>query len=190
MFDISERKQLEDELLEANKKLEAYSYQDGLTGLANRRLYDKTLEAEWGRALRQQQPVSMILLDIDFFKEYNDHQGHVEGDKCLQTIARTLESITSRSSDLCVRYGGEEFVLLLPNTWLEDAKTIAEKARHAVLDLKIPHEVSSISDYVTISAGVSSMVPKLNQPASSLFDEADNKLYQAKHSNRNCVKWA
>jgi diguanylate cyclase (GGDEF)-like protein/PAS domain S-box-containing protein len=187
MFDISERKRLENELLDANNKLEVFSYQDGLTGLANRRLYDKTLADEWLRALRGHTPISMILIDIDHFKEFNDHHGHIEGDKCLQQISRVLESIAARSTDLCARYGGEEFVLLLPNTKNEMAIKLAEKARQAVEDLMIPHGKSTISEYVTISAGVCSMIPKVGQPAIALFDETDKKLYQAKQNKRNCV---
>lgn len=187
MFDISERKRLEDKLLEANNKLEAFSYQDGLTGLANRRLYDKTLEEEWQRGLRSQKAISMILVDIDHFKEYNDHYGHIEGDKCLLAISRALENIATRSTDLCARYGGEEFVLLLPNTEHEVAQALAEKARRAIEDLRIPHARSAISDYVTVSAGVCTMVPSLEQAAIALFDETDKKLYKAKRNNRNCV---
>ncbi|MDH5392590.1 MAG: sensor domain-containing diguanylate cyclase [Gammaproteobacteria bacterium] len=187
MFDISERKQLENDLLAANKKLQAYSYQDGLTGLANRRLYDKTLDAEWARALRHQQAMSMILIDIDYFKKYNDCHGHLQGDVCLQEIARALENITSRSSDLCARYGGEEFVFLLPDIQLENAKALAEKIRLSILALKIPHGDSKINEYVTISAGVSSMIPSKNQSSTALFDAADKKLYEAKQRNRNCI---
>jgi diguanylate cyclase (GGDEF)-like protein/PAS domain S-box-containing protein len=187
MFDISERKRLENELLKANKKLQAFSYQDGLTGLANRRLYDTTLEEEWQRAMRSGKPLSMILLDIDRFKEFNDHYGHIEGDKCLNQISRVLENIARRSIDLCARYGGEEFVLLLPDTDDATAISLAEEARRAIKDLEIPHAGSDISDFVTVSAGVSSLVPEIGQPAITLFDIADKRLYQAKQRNRNCV---
>ena len=187
MFDISERKRLENELLEANKKLEAFSYQDGLTGLANRRFYDMTLEKEWQRAMRSRKPVSMILIDIDHFKEFNDHYGHIEGDRCLNEISRVLENIARRSFDLCARYGGEEFVLLLPDTDEATAISLAEEARRAIIDLEIPHAGSEISDFVTVSAGVSSLVPEIGQPALTLFDMADKRLYQAKQRNRNCV---
>ena len=190
MFDISERKRLEDDLVAANKRLEAYSYQDGLTGLANRRLYDTTLEAEWARAIRTQQPVSMILVDIDYFKEYNDLYGHLEGDICLQRIACTLKTVTTRSTDLCARYGGEEFVMLLPGVNQENALLLAEKVREAVHGMKMPHGKSDAADYVTISAGVSSLTPKPSLPVTALFDEADKKLYQAKNNNRNCVMCA
>ncbi|MDH5424140.1 MAG: sensor domain-containing diguanylate cyclase [Gammaproteobacteria bacterium] len=190
MFDISERKRLENQLLEANKRLEAYSYQDGLTGLANRRLYDTTLEAEWARAIRNQQPLSMILIDIDFFKEFNDKHGHLEGDICLQRIACTLKTVTTRSTDLCARYGGEEFVMLLPGVNQQKALLLAEKVRESVLALKMQHGKSDVSDYVTISAGVSSLTPKLSLDVTTLFNEADKKLYQAKSNSRNCVMCA
>ena len=187
MFDISERKRLENELLEANKRLKAFSYQDGLTGLANRRLYDQTLETEWPRAMRNKQPISMILIDIDFFKEFNDLYGHLEGDSCLQTISRALETVTTRSTDLCARYGGEEFVLLLPGTDQDSAMEIAEKTRQLIRVLKIPHKGSSIDEFVTISAGVCTLIPEINQSPSILFEKADKQLYLAKHKNRNCV---
>ena len=187
MFDISERKQLEDELLEANNKLKVISYQDGLTGLANRRLYDKTLEEEWNRALRSQSPVSMILVDIDRFKEFNDHYGHLEGDQCLQRIAEVLNGFTKRYGDLCVRYGGEEFVLLLPNTEAHTIVVLAEKIRESIESMEIPHEFSGVSQYVTVSIGVASVIPEVGQLSSTLFLEADKMLYQAKQNNRNCV---
>lgn len=187
MFDISERKKLENELIEANKKLETYSYQDGLTGIANRRLYESTLESEWTRALRSQQPLSMIVIDIDHFKAYNDFYGHIEGDECLQQVAIALNDITTRSTDLCARYGGEEFVLFLPNTEKASAIALAEKARLAISELKIPHGASSSGDIVTISAGVSTVVPEKGVAPSSLFNITDKMLYQAKQNNRNCV---
>lgn len=187
MFDISERKRLERELLEANRKLAAYSYQDGLTGIANRRLYDKTLETEWQRALRNQTPLSLVLIDIDHFKEYNDHYGHLEGDNCLKQVACTLEATAARASDVCARYGGEEFVMLLPETELEDAVRLAERARLIVEDLKIPHGAGQAGKVVTISAGVSSMIPDTNLSPSQLFNKADKMLYKAKQRCRNCV---
>lgn len=189
MFDISKRKKLEDELVIANKKLEAYSYQDGLTGTANRRLYDQTLKSEWARALRSQQPISMIIIDIDHFKEYNDNYGHVAGDQCLKQIATVLSKSVTRSVDLCARYGGEEFVLLLPELEQSAARNIAEKVRKAVLDLKIPHKASATNSFVTISQGVSTLIPFSDQTETALFKLADVMLYQAKQNNRNCVAY-
>lgn len=187
MFDISERKKLENELVEANRKLAEYSYMDGLTGIANRRLYDSTLEAEWARALRSQQPLSMILVDIDYFKEYNDTHGHIAGDHCLRQIATALKSVSERSSDFCARYGGEEFVLLLPNIEQKNAMQLAEKARTLIQNLNIKHNGDNASDTVTVSAGVSTIVPSKDMSPTALFEAADKKLYQAKQNNRNCV---
>ena len=190
MFDISERKRLETELVEANRKLERISLQDGLTGIANRRMYDQALEAEWARAQRGGAPISLLIADIDHFKEYNDRYGHIEGDRCLQRVAVALEGIASRSTDLCARYGGEEFVILLPGVHKADAQGIAEKARRVVRELGIPHEASLVDEVVTVSVGVSSLVPERGMAPSTLFQLADEMLYLAKQSERNCVRCA
>ena len=187
IFDISERKKIEQELIVFNKQLETLSMQDGLTGIANRRLFSQTLQAIWGRAQRQRQPISLIVLDIDQFKQYNDHYGHMEGDECLIRIAQALNDIPMRATDLFARYGGEEFVLLLPETGREAAAKIAEKCRKAVFDLNIPHQASSVSDVVTISAGVNTVEPAPDIDPSSLFADADKMLYQAKKNGRNCI---
>ncbi len=187
MFDISERKKMEEELLSLNRKLEALSLQDGLTGVANRRLFDQTLKAEWFRALRGNQPISLIVLDIDHFKQYNDRYGHIKGDECLIQIADALNKIPLRSTDLFARYGGEEFVLLLPGAARESAIEIAEKCRNTVLNLGIPHEASSTADVVTISVGVNSVIPASGDEPPSLFSGADKMLYQAKECGRNRV---
>src|SRR5487761_2162637 len=142
MFDISERKKMEEELLALNRKLEALTLQDGLTGVANRRLFDQTLKSEWFHAMRDRQPLSLIVLDIDHFKQYNDCYGHLMGDECLTRVAQALNRIPLRATDLFARYGGEEFVLLLPKANIESAIEIAEKCRGLVQDLAIPHEKS------------------------------------------------
>lgn len=187
MFDISERKKMEEELEAANRKLEALSYQDGLTGVANRRLYDQTLEREWNRALRSGTPLSLIVIDIDNFKDYNDHCGHLQGDNCLIQVAGALSDIACRSSDFFARYGGEEFALLLPDTGREAARDIAERCRRKVLELAIAHPASTASNLVTISAGVSSITPQEGDDASQLFAMADRMLYQAKRNGRNRI---
>lgn len=187
IFDISERKKIEQELIVFNKQLETLSMQDGLTGVANRRLFGQTLKSVWTRAQRSRQPISLVVLDIDQFKQYNDHYGHVEGDECLIRVAQALNDIPMRATDLFARYGGEEFVLLLPETGREAAIEIAEKCRRAVLDLKIPHQASSISDIITISAGVNTVNPSADTEPSSLFVDADKMLYQAKKNGRNRV---
>ncbi len=190
MFDISERKKLESQLVEANRKLERISMQDGLTGIANRRMYDTTLNKEWSRARRNGAPISLLIIDIDHFKAYNDHYGHFEGDRCLQKIAETLHGIASRPTDRCARYGGEEFVILLPDTNREDAVRIAERVRQTIRELGIPHEASAVDDVVTVSVGVSTMIPEKDMASSEPFQRADKMLYLAKQDQRNCVKCA
>lgn len=187
MFDISERKRMEDELISLNQKLEALSLQDGLTGVANRRLFDQTLKAEWFRALRERQPISLVMLDIDHFKQYNDRYGHLEGDDCLVRVANALNKIPLRSTDLFARYGGEEFVMLLPGADREAAIEIAEKCRTTILNLAIPHAASGVSDVITVSIGVNSVKPVTDADLSSLFVGADNLLYQAKECGRNRI---
>lgn len=187
MFDISERKKMEEELLSMNKKLEALTLQDGLTSVANRRLFDQTLNAEWFRAMRGRQPVSLIVIDIDHFKQYNDRYGHTKGDECLIQIATALNNIPLRASDLFARYGGEEFVLLLPGTEREYALEIAEKCRRTILDLAIPHEDSSTGGIVSISLGINSVTPTGDIEPATLFAGADQMLYRAKECGRNRV---
>lgn len=185
MFDISERKAMEEELQRANKKLEALSYLDGLTGVPNRRLYDQTLTTEWARALRSGSSLSLIVIDIDHFKDYNDQCGHIQGDECLRQVAEALQSVAVRSTDFFARYGGEEFVLLLPDTAREAARDIAERCRRCILELALPHPASSTGLLLTISAGVASMEPKQGTDQSELFSAADRMLYQAKRNGRN-----
>ena len=187
IFDISERKKMEDELLTLNKKLEALSLQDGLTGVANRRLFDQTLKAEWFRALRSRQPISLVVLDIDHFKQYNDQYGHTRGDDCLIRVADALNKIPLRSTDLFARFGGEEFVFLLPGAERQSALEIAEKCRNTVINLAIPHAASPTANIVTISAGVHSLPPSPEIEPASLFEGADRMLYQAKEHGRNRV---
>ena len=176
------------ELALLNKKLQKLSYIDGLTSIANRRKFNDILELEWNHAQRSCQNLSMVLMDIDFFKQYNDFYGHIEGDNCLKTVAKTLNSLFKRKIDLFARYGGEEFVLLLPNTSLQDATVLAEKCKRAVLQLKIAHKSSNVHSIVTISLGVASMIPKEEKNPSSLIEKADKLLYKAKNSGRNTVQ--
>lgn len=187
MFDISERKKMEEELLSLNRKLEAMTLQDGLTGVANRRLFDQAMNSEWFRSMRDRQPLSLIVLDIDHFKQYNDHYGHLAGDDCLTKVAQELNKIPLRSTDLFARYGGEEFVLLLPKADKDSAIEIAEKCRKVVQKLAIPHEKSGSGDTVTISLGVATVIPAQGAEPTSLFEEADRLLYRAKELGRNRV---
>ena len=187
MFDISERKRMEEELLTLNRKLEAWSHQDGLTGAANRRQLEKTLDAEWARAKRSKAPLSLVVFDLDHFKQYNDRYGHVKGDECLVQVADAIRQMPMRSTDLFARYGGEEFVLVLPQTQAEAAVHLAEKCREIVSGLQIQHRGSAINGIVTISVGVSTMIPAEDSPYTALIERADNLLYQAKQNGRNCV---
>lgn len=186
--DVSESKKQAEALHELNEKLESLSLHDGLTCIANRRMFDTRINQEWGRCIREQQPLSLIMIDIDYFKQYNDYYGHQPGDECLKEVAQKLAELAKRTIDLCARYGGEEFVLLLPNTSLVEATHLAEKCRENIFQLNIPHETSSICDVVTISVGVSSITPIKGTISSSLIEDADKALYFAKENGRNMVK--
>ena len=189
IFDISERKIMEDKLIILNKKLEQLSFQDGLTSIANRRAFDQTLTTEWQHARRNQQPISLIIADIDCFKPYNDYYGHLQGDDCLVKVAHALSQAPMRVTDLVARYGGEEFVILLPNTTATAAIEIAERCRKIVFAQKIEHAMSSVSDVVTVSVGVSTITPTMDTGQSLLFARADKMLYQAKENGRNCIEF-
>lgn len=187
MFDISERKKNEEELISLHKQLEELSYQDGLTGLANRRMFDSALEREWAAAQRHYQPLSLIMLDIDFFKQYNDCYGHLQGDECLKNIALLLKDVKTRPRDVIARFGGEEFAIILPDTDEHAAQTLAERYRTLILGQKIPHAASDISDFITVSMGVSTIIPSQQAKASQFVEKVDKLLYKAKNKGRNTV---
>ena len=176
-------------ILRQHKHLHALSHVDGLTGIANRRTFDQTLEQEWQRAHRSQSPLAVLLIDIDYFKHYNDHYGHQAGDRCLRRVAHTLQSALSRPEDLAARYGGEEFVCLLPNTYIQGATKVAERLREAVQELQLPHVSSPVCPHLTISIGVAVMTPTDSLAASQLIHQADEQLYAAKEIGRNCVAY-
>ncbi len=167
--------------------LERISLIDGLTGIANRRHFDQTLEKEWRRALRQEDIVSLALIDIDFFKKYNDFYGHLAGDKCLQKVGSILKESLKRASDLGARYGGEEFAILLPSTAKEGALTVAERICDNIEELRIPHEMSKVAKHITVSIGVAAIRPEADKIPSDLIRQADSALYQAKNAGRNRV---
>ncbi|MBD0492398.1 GGDEF domain-containing protein [Acinetobacter baumannii] len=173
------------ELMQQAQQLSLLSQQDALTGLANRRYLDETLDNEWRRALRHETPLTIMMVDIDFFKPYNDSLGHLKGDQCLKDIATAISSIAARSGDLVARYGGEEFLLLFPMTNAQQAKIQAERLMNAIKKIAIVHPCSSVSPYVTISVGVATTIPRLNDSISAFVSRADHALYQAKTNGRN-----
>lgn len=185
--DISDRKQMEDELNEKNRILEYLSNYDSLTQIPNRRYFDRTLEKEWNKAVENSTPISLFLFDIDYFKNYNDTYGHQQGDECIKEIAQTGQSILPNSSDVICRYGGEEFVVLLPETSQYAAFKLADRLRKTIQALAIPHEKSKVIPVVTISAGVSTIIPKRDDHIQELLKKADQALYQAKANGRNRV---
>ncbi|NHW00850.1 sensor domain-containing diguanylate cyclase [Pseudomonas sp. D-134-1] len=185
MFDISERKQTEQKLLQLQKQLEELSYQDGLTGVANRRMFDNRFQMEWSNAQRTSQPLSLILLDIDYFKQYNDHYGHVRGDDCLKSVGQALSGAAVRPRDLLARYGGEEFVLLLPETDAQAAAQVAERCRQLIRGQNIQHAHSQVAPQLTISLGVGTLVPGPFDQPQAFLEKVDRLLYKAKHQGRN-----
>jgi diguanylate cyclase (GGDEF)-like protein/PAS domain S-box-containing protein len=187
MFDITERKKTEETLLSLQKELEDLSFRDSLTGVANRRKFDAVFEKEWDDARRNTQPLSLILFDVDHFKRYNDHHGHVEGDDCLRRIAQALAATASRSRDFLARYGGEEFVLLLPASDEAAAAAVAERCRQAIFKAQIPHGDSPVGQLVTVSMGVGTLVPSAGHDPRVFIDHVDRKLYRAKQAGRNQI---
>lgn len=178
------------ELAAANRTLQRLSQLDGLTGLANRRHFDETLDLEWRRAVRSRQPVALVLLDIDCFKAYNDAYGHQRGDECLQAVADVLQGGAQRAGDLAARFGGEEFALVLPGLEEEAACQLAERLRAEVEGLALVHQHSSAGPLVSVSAGVTSLVPRSDASAAELVAAADRALYSAKAAGRNRVRVA
>ena len=161
--------------------------EDGLTGLANRRHFNDSFMIEWERARRERQPLSLVFVDVDHFKAYNDNHGHLEGDRALVAVAAVMKPLARRAGDLAARYGGEEFVLLLPNTPSEGAREVAEEMLAAMDARKIPHKASSVGPYLSVSIGVASLVPDVHLAPSQLIDLADAALYAAKECGRHQV---
>lgn len=170
--------------------LERLSTIDGLTNIPNRRQFDKFIDKEWRRAQRTEKPIALILMDIDYFKKFNDHYGHASGDECLRKVAQALAHSLGRASDFVSRYGGEEFAAVLSDTKAESAAIIAEKMRGNVECLNIPHAASEVSDHVTLSLGVALLIPTQEIFPANLIEMADNALYQAKSNGRNQVEYA
>lgn len=171
----------------ANKILTELSNLDGLTKISNRRSYNETLEKEWENARNEKKQLSLIMLDIDHFKLFNDTYGHLQGDDCLQKVANALKSSLKRSGDFVARYGGEEFSVILPNTDKKGALRVAEKLRDKIESLQIPNIDSKVKPYVTISVGVATLIPVENMEYCELIHLADQALYSAKENGRNQV---
>ncbi len=177
---------LASKLDQANRELQRLSASDGLTGIANRRYFDDAIAREWRRARRNGGSLALMMCDVDHFKKFNDTYGHQAGDECLRRVAGAIATSLERGSDMAARYGGEEFVVVLPETPLGGALIVAEKIRHAVHALQIPHAASSHSR-VTLSIGLAATVPKLDDSCDSLIAAADRALYDAKNRGRDRV---
>ncbi|SIS39791.1 diguanylate cyclase [Neptunomonas antarctica] len=175
------------ELKRSRDFLERSARIDGLTGVNNRREFEKTLEMEWRRSARTRQPLSLIMLDVDHFKAFNDRYGHLAGDSCLRRIASAMQTTVNRSHDAVCRYGGEEFVVLLPDTDKKGAALVAQAIRDHILSLGIAHERSSTGLVVTVSQGVATLIPSSSNNPHELVEQADQALYKAKNTQRNCV---
>lgn len=175
------------ELEEANRQLARFSDMDAVTGIFNRRHFNASLDTEWRRMSRAHLPLSLLMIDIDHFKAFNDSQGHQRGDECLRAVAQSLLPSLHRPGDSCARYGGEEFSVILPGTDLAGATVVAEGMRQAVEGLGLPH-ASSASGVVTVSVGVAEVVPSADLSLDDLLSAADRALYEAKRSGRNCVR--
>lgn len=173
------------ELMRQAQQLSILSQQDALTGLANRRYLDEVLENEWKRSIRHEVPITIMMIDIDFFKLYNDTLGHIQGDQCLRRIAILLGSISSRSGDLAARYGGEEFLLLFSMTDKDQALIQVQRLMQLMQNIGIAHPRSNVSKYVTISVGVATTTPHLNDSLSEFISQVDHALYVAKNNGRN-----
>ena len=170
---------------QAQRRLEQQVRTDALTGLANRRHFDETLGNEWRRHAREHSPMTIVLMDIDYFKKYNDALGHPAGDDCLRRVAGLLTEAFGRSADLAARYGGEEFVVLLANTASEEAAEQIERLQGLIANASVMHPASDISPQVTLSMGIASCIPIRDEDPWNLVEEADQGLYEAKKLGRN-----
>ena len=196
--DISARKQaeaerdelirtLEEQVARRTEELERISQTDALTGIANRRFFDEKLAAEWARGVRSGKPLSIIVIDVDYFKSLNDFLGHACGDRCVKAIASALRDLSTRSSDLVARYGGDEFIFLLPETDRSGAEGLAQKVQAAIHALAIANPGSPLSDMLTVSQGSATAVPSLNRSPEQLLEEADRAMYVAKRRGRDLI---
>ena len=187
MNEIDERKRAEKALEEVNLKLEVLASMDGLTEIPNRRQFDNYLQQEWKRMMREQTSIAVILCDIDFFKRYNDEYGHVAGDKCLKQVAQGIRRAVKRPTDLVARYGGEEFAVIMSNTDIAGAITVAEEIKKELKTLKIPHAKSDVGQHVSLSMGIDSLVPGQSDKPDLFVNSVDKYLYQAKEAGRDRI---
>ncbi|MGI0480189.1 diguanylate cyclase domain-containing protein [Geminocystis sp. CENA526] len=185
--DITVTKKFEIQLQEGNRQLQLIANLDGLTQVANRRCFNNYLKSEWEKHLQKQHPLTLLMIDIDYFKLYNDHYGHQQGDECIYRVAQGIAMITKRPTDLVARYGGEEFAVILPNTTLEVGLVIADLIQSTISSFEMPHATSKVSEYVTLSMGVSCLIPDKNTTANDLVANADKALYEAKNQGRDRI---
>lgn len=185
--EITARKKAEAALEKSRQELALLSFTDALTGIANRRKFDDVLDTEWKRAQRNETPLSIIMMDIDFFKPFNDNYGHTAGDECLKILAKALSESLERPGDLVARYGGEEFVCIMPETDGDGARNVAEQLLEVVRGARIPHEFSSVADIVTMSLGCLTVVGRQDLTAEAIMRDADRLLYQSKNGGRNRI---
>lgn len=185
--EIQRRIAIEAVLYEANRELERIAFMDGLTQVANRRHFDDYLNQEWWRLKRDNAPLSIILCDLDYFKQYNDTYGHQAGDDCLRRVANALRVTAKRPGDVVARYGGEEFAIILPDTPMAGAMQVASEIQSAVEQLQLPHQGSLVSPFVTLSLGVASIVPQVASSPQQLIASADRALYRAKSKGRDSI---
>ncbi len=178
---------LYDQLRQDNEDLKTLALTDSLTGLANRRQFDRYFDAEWNRLVRERQPLTLILCDIDYFKRYNDCYGHPTGDECLAQVSDLLTSCIHRSADLVARYGGEEFAVVLPNTETDGGHRVARTIRAALKKAAIPHATSDVSGYVTLTMGIATVIPRPEMASQDLLQAADLALYHAKQQGRDRI---
>jgi len=184
---VSSLSESNQELQFANEKLETLTLEDSLTGLHNRRYFEMQLESEWKRETREQNVLTLMVIDIDYFKLYNDTYGHAEGDVCLKKVSQVLQSCLNRSADIIARIGGEEFVVMLPSVEVKGALTLAQQMREQLQAAALTHATSPLCENVTVSIGIASVIPGDNVTALGLFKAADKALYKAKAKGRNQV---
>ena len=186
---VTARVALHLQVVRQRRMLERLAHIDGLTGLANRRRFDEAFATEWQRAQRSARPLSLALLDIDCFKQYNDQYGHPAGDRVLRSVARTAASYMRRTVDLAARYGGEELVLLMPDTYADQAQLMVRSMCAAIEQMMIAHTASTVSQVLTVSVGGATLGEGSKESAAELLDAVDSLLYRAKHAGRNRVEW-